>query len=137
MIANNWPWRRWLLVAVMTFGTACTQASKDDAVTLDEARDAVESGRAIVFDLREPPEHAQGVIKQAHLLPMSQLGRRHAEIPTNSGKPVYLICATQNRSRASLKALREQGGYTHVRYVVGGMSGWASRGWPMTQPVSK
>ncbi|MDO9164690.1 MAG: rhodanese-like domain-containing protein [Rhodoferax sp.] len=46
---------------------------------------------------------------------------------------MLLICNTQNRSSATLEALREKG-YKHVRYVQGGMSEWARRGWPMTKP---
>jgi rhodanese-related sulfurtransferase len=123
-----------MVLGVLALMSACSQASMEDAVTLDEARAALESGKAIVFDVREPSEHARGVAKGARLLPLSQLGGRFAEIPTDSAKPVYLICATQNRSRASLAALRERGGYGHVRFVQGGMTGWASRNWPMTAP---
>jgi len=70
----------------------------------------------------------------ARLLPMRQLGARLAEIPTDATQPVLLICNTQNRSRATLAALRERG-YAHVRYVEGGMSEWARRGWPMVAPA--
>jgi rhodanese-related sulfurtransferase len=36
-----------------------------------------------------------------------------------------------------LKTLRQQLGeqrYAHVRYVHGGMSEWAKRGWPLVKP---
>jgi rhodanese-related sulfurtransferase len=64
---------------------------------------------------------------------MSQLRHRAMEIPRDPSKPVLLICNTQNRSGATLRALREQG-YGHVRYVHGGMAEWARRGWPMVKP---
>lgn len=104
-----------------------------DAVTLDVARAEFESGRAVLIDIREPTEHATGVVAGAKLLPMRQLGGRLSEIPTDPSKPVLLICNTQNRSSATLKALREKG-YLHVKYVHGGMSEWARRGWPMVKP---
>ncbi len=63
---------------------------------------------------------------------MRQLSQRIHEIPTRPDQPVLLICNTQNRSKATLRALREQG-YSHVRYVDGGMSEWARRGWPMVK----
>jgi rhodanese-related sulfurtransferase len=44
-----------------------------------------------------------------------------------------LICNTQNRSRAVTQALQEQG-FSNIRYVDGGMSEWARRGWPMVKP---
>jgi rhodanese-related sulfurtransferase len=110
------------------------RASTPDRVALDAARADFEAGRAVLIDLREPVEHATGVARGAQLLPMRQLAGRLAEIPTDPSRPVLLICNTQNRSRATLQALRERGGYDHVRYVEGGMSEWARRGWPMVAP---
>lgn len=113
---------------------ACSRAAGPDVVSLDEARAALEAGRAVVIDIREPAEHATGVAAGAQLLPMRQLGQRLAEIPGDPARPVYLICNTQNRSAATLKALRQRPGYEHLRYVEGGMSEWARRGWPMVRP---
>ncbi len=116
-------------------GTALVGPSRADdlSVSLDEARAAHEAGRALLIDIREPHEHATGVAAGAVLLPMSQLARRIAEIPTSPDQPVLLICNTQNRSSRTLKALRERG-YGHVRFVEAGMSEWARRGWPMVKP---
>lgn len=104
-----------------------------DAVSLQAAREAHEAGHALLIDIRERQEHARGVAAGAKLLPMSQLRQRLAEIPTDPALPVLLICNTQNRSSATLKALRQQG-YGHVRYVDGGMAEWVRRGWPVVAP---
>lgn len=129
--------RRSLSLFVLSLGltmAACSpQAAVTDSVTLDFARAEHEAGRVILIDIREPDEHAMGVAKGAQLLPMRQLGARLAEIPTATDKPVLLICNTQNRSSATLSALRERG-YAHVRYVQGGMSEWMRRGWPVVKP---
>jgi len=66
----------------------------------------------VLIDIREPAEHATGVAAGARLL---------------------LICNTHNRSSATLRALRQRG-HSHKRYVTGGMSEWARRGWPMVAP---
>lgn len=107
--------------------------AKSDVVSLDFARAEHEAGRVVLIDIREPSEHMTGVAKGAQLLPMRQLSARLSEIPPADGKPVLLICNTQNRSSATLRALRENG-YAHVRYVDGGMSEWARRNWPMVKP---
>lgn len=123
-------------VGVLALAVGCSRAQPThpaDMVSLDEARAAHEAGRAVLIDIREPDEHARGVAAGARLLPMSQLARRVGEIPTDPSKPVLLICNTQNRSSATLKALR-QSGYPHVRYVHGGMSEWVRRGWPVVVP---
>ena len=129
--------RRLLLCLFMATWSvaACSQpAANKDMVTLDQARADHEAGKVVLIDIREAAEHAQGVAQGAKLLPMSQLRQRLGEIPTDTSKPVYLICNTQNRSAATLGVLRQTGGFTHVRYVHGGMSEWAKRGWPMVKP---
>jgi rhodanese-related sulfurtransferase len=110
-----------------------SHAAEPAMVPLEAAREALEAGSAVVIDIREPDEHARGVAAGAKLLPMSQLRERLAEIPTDPARPVLLICNTQNRSAAVLRALREHG-YGHVRYVHGGMTGWVQRGWPVVLP---
>ena len=68
------------------------------------------------------------------LLPVSQLDKRVGEIPKDPSQPVLIICNTQNRSSKVVAALREAG-WTNVRFVNGGMSEWAKRGWPMFKPM--
>lgn len=131
------PSRRHALLALglgLSLAASSNAAPAPDHVSLESARSEFEAGRALLIDIREPDEHANGVAPGARLLPMRQLSARLAEIPTDPQQPVLLICNTQNRSRATLKALRERG-YDNVRYVEGGMSEWARRGWPMTKPT--
>ena len=123
-----------LLAFGLTMGLAgCSQAKDSDSVTLEVARAELESGRAVLIDIREPNEHAGGIAAGAQLLPMRQISTRLSEIPTDPNKPVLLICNTQNRSSATLAALREKG-YGPVRFVQGGMSEWMKRGWPVVKP---
>ena len=125
--------RRLIAVALGLALTGSPAFAADDVVSLDAARAELEAGRAVLIDIREPREHATGVAAGARLLPMSQIGQRIAEIPTDPATPVLLICNTQNRSSRTLQALRQRG-YGHVRFVQGGMSEWAKRGWPMVRP---
>jgi rhodanese-related sulfurtransferase len=123
-----------LLTAAALLPTQPVRAADDpDAVSLETARAELAAGRAVVIDVREPSEHATGIAAGARLLPMSQLNARIGEIPVDPRKPVFLMCHTQNRSSAILRTLRQRG-YAHVRYVNGGMSEWARRGWPMVKP---
>jgi len=129
--------RRALLVALglATAGLPVLAQSASDAesVTLETARKEVEGGKATLIDVREPDEHAGGVAPGAKLLPMRQLASRLSEIPNDPKHPILLICRSQNRSSATYRFLREKG-YTHVRFVQGGMSEWMRRGWPLTRP---
>jgi rhodanese-related sulfurtransferase len=105
------------------------------SVSLDTLKRELDGGAAVVIDVREPREHANGVIAGAKLLPLSQVAHRLDEIPRNAGTPVYLICHTQNRSSALLGFLLQRGGYHHVKFVEGGMSEWSRRGWPLVAPA--
>ena len=120
--------------AALTLGACSPAAPPEWQVSLDEARQLLERGDAVVFDIREPDEHATGVAQGMRLLPVSQLDKRVGEIPKNPGQPVLIICNTQNRSSKVVEALREAG-WTNVRFVNGGMSEWAKRGWPMFKPM--
>jgi rhodanese-related sulfurtransferase len=122
------------MLGTLALGAAHAQARIDaDSVTLEVARQELESGKAVVIDIREPQEHAGGVAPGMRLLPMRQLAARISEIPADPKQPVLLICNTQNRSSATWKYLREKG-YTNVRFVQGGMSEWARRAWPLVKP---
>ncbi|MFY7857722.1 MAG: rhodanese-like domain-containing protein [Rubrivivax sp.] len=114
-------------------GAPPAAAPAPGAVTLDAARQAHESGQAVLIDIREPIEHARGVAAGAVLLPMSQLRQRVGEIPTDPSRPVLLISNTHTRAAAPLRALRQHG-YGHVSYVDGGMAEWVRRGWPVVLP---
>jgi rhodanese-related sulfurtransferase len=108
-----------------------TALAQSSSVSLDQARAEHEGGKALLVDVREPEEHATGVVPGARLLPMRQLSARLAELPRD--RPVLLICNSQNRSRATFDALRERG-WTNLRYVNGGMSEWNRRGWTTVKP---
>lgn len=123
-----------LLIATFFLAlSACSSAIETDKVTLQQARIEHEAGRALLIDIRETREHQSGVVQGALLLPMSQLPQKQTLIPKNPEQPVLLICNTQNRSKSSLAKLKEQG-YQNIKYVDGGMSEWASKGWPMVKP---
>jgi rhodanese-related sulfurtransferase len=103
------------------------------AVPLEQARAEMAAGRAVLVDVREPSEHAQGVAQGARLLPMSQFAARASEVASDKNAPLLLICQTQNRSRNLAETLKAQG-YTRVRYVSGGMREWTQRGLPVVKP---
>lgn len=134
---NRWfDLRRMALLCVMVLLQACSSEASLPSVSLEQARAEHESGKALMIDIREAKEHATGVAQGVVLLPMSQVAQRISEIPKQADQPVLLICNTQNRSRAVTEALQEQG-FTNIRYVNGGMSEWAKRGWPMVKPPSQ
>lgn len=86
--------------------------------------EAAHLGGATVVDVREPDEYAAGHVPGALPIPMAQVPARLAEVPT--GAPVYVICASGNRSKTSAQQL-EDAGYDAYS-VAGGTKGWIERG---------
>ena len=123
-----------LAVCVAVLSAGCSDPiDPADHVSLEQARVEHEAGKVMLVDIRETREHKTGVAAGAVLLPMSELGSKIGQIPQSPDQPVLLICNTQNRSKATLLKLKQQG-YTNIRYVDGGMSQWAAKGWPMVVP---
>ena len=121
--------------AALALAATCSAQTVPDPsrVSLEDGRQLFESKQVLMYDIREPQEHATGVANGARLLPMSQLNQRVGEIPKDPAQPVLIICNTQNRSGKVVKAMKDAG-WTNVRYVHGGMSEWAKKGWPMVKP---
>jgi rhodanese-related sulfurtransferase len=91
---------------------------------------------ALVIDVREVFEYVAGHVPGARLIPMGRLAAHAAELPRD--RPVYVICATGNRSltsteylaRGGVDAWSVAGGTTrgprpghHGEYVAGGLCG--------------
>lgn len=95
-------------------------------ISLDSFAAAHADGATIV-DVREPGEYVGGHVPGAVLMPMGQLPSRTGEL--DRSRPVYVICASGNRSGAMTDYLRHAG--FDARSVAGGTSGWVSAGRPV------
>ena len=86
---------------------------------------------AVVVDVREPHEYAQGHVPCARLVPLGSLGRRADEIrhDTRAAQRVYLICRTGVRSADAARMLTREG--VHAVSVSGGTEAWKSAGLPV------
>jgi molybdopterin/thiamine biosynthesis adenylyltransferase/rhodanese-related sulfurtransferase len=88
-----------------------------------------------VIDVREPDEHAQGVIPGAVHIPRGFLELRiEKEVPDRDA-PVVVYCAGGTRSLLAVRSLAELG-YTRVRSLAGGFNGWKKAGLPWEQPLA-
>lgn len=95
-------------------------------IDVDQLAGAVRGGAAIV-DVREPGEYVAGHVPGAVLIPMGQLPGRVTELDRNA--PVYVVCASGNRSATMTQFLRSEGFDAYS--VAGGTSGWARSGRPV------
>ncbi len=95
-------------------------------VTQEQFAEALASG-ATVIDCREPMEYRAGHVEGALLIPLGRLPEKLDEVP--AGQPVYVICATGNRSLSATDFLRAQG--IEAYSVAGGTSSWSAAGHPV------
>lgn len=95
-----------------------------EAVLLINRRDAV------VIDVREQAEYAQGHLPDARNVPLSQLKTRLEELARFKARPVLVHCATGSRSHDAAELLKA-GGFAEVFNLQGGIGAWQQAGMPV------
>ncbi|UFN44054.1 rhodanese-like domain-containing protein [Nocardioides okcheonensis] len=101
-----------------------TRTPEIDIEQLAAALNDDESGEAALIDVREAGEYAAGHVPGAALMPMSRLSSRVGEL--DKTRPVYVVCASDNRS-AAMTDLLVANGY-RAYSVAGGTQAWAASG---------
>jgi len=95
----------------------------------------VRSAEALLVDVREPGEWPDGVAEHAVLLPLSDLtgARIHwkAFLAEAAGREILVYCLSGGRSAIAARLLVSEG---HRAANTGGLSEWASAGWPLVKP---
>lgn len=88
---------------------------------------AAHADGAFVVDVREPREYLDGHVPGAVLMPLAQVLARQAELPRH--QPVYVVCASGNRSKTATDWLRSRG--VEAVSVTGGTGAWTAKGLPV------
>jgi sulfur-carrier protein adenylyltransferase/sulfurtransferase len=91
--------------------------------------------RPALIDVREPDEHAQGMIPGTLHIPRGFLELRIERNVPDRGTPVVIYCASGTRSVLAARSLGELG-YANVSSLAGGFTGWKRAGLPWEQPIS-
>jgi len=103
-----------------------------DVATLDKE---LANGRPALIDVREADEHAQGMIPGTVHIPRGFLELRIERAVPNREAPVVVYCASGTRSVLAARSLVELG-YTNVRSLAGGFTGWKRAGLAWEQPIA-
>jgi hydroxyacylglutathione hydrolase len=83
---------------------------------------------AILLDVREPEEFAEGHIAGAVNIPQADLATRLEDIPPD--RPIFTVCRSGARSLRSAQFLK-QSGYTEITNLRGGITAWEEHGLPL------
>jgi rhodanese-related sulfurtransferase len=103
--------------------------------TPSECSDRVRSGAALLVDVREPKEWAEGVAQLATLLSLSDLNGPRTQwkpfLEKAAGREILLYCAAGGRSAIAAKVLTAEG---FKAANAGGFPEWSAAGWPVVSP---
>jgi rhodanese-related sulfurtransferase len=86
---------------------------------------------AVLIDVREREEFAQGHAQGAIHLSKGLLELRIEEVVTEPATPIICYCGGGSRSALAADNLQKMG-YTNVASMAGGLKGWKSEGLPMS-----
>ena len=101
--------------------------SPETDVTPERAREMLESGDAVVIDVRRPEEWEAGRIPGSTHIEMNELTARAGELPGD--RVVIFACKSGSRSSLAVQAFREAG--VDARNLDGGVGAWADGGLPL------
>lgn len=96
---------------------------------LDAFKEVMATGEAVLIDVREATEYADGHIEGAINIPIRTLAQNLDKIPTD--KPVILYCASGQRAGMGTSALHMLG-YANVRSFPSGWKGWTTANEPVS-----
>ncbi len=97
-------------------------------ITAQAAQELLRERRAVLLDVRESVEWKSGHAPNARHLPLSALGRRRGELPTD--RPIVTVCHSGMRSARAASLLARAG--HEVYNLRGGMRAWTHAGLPVT-----
>lgn len=132
-LQQNWYWAAlaaatgsWLLFDLVRSQGDKSLLSPVEATLLINREDA------IVVDVRDQGEYAQGHIPNARHLPLADLERRSGELEKFKDRPLILCCASGARSASAVAQLKKAG-FGKIYNLRGGLMEWEKAG----QPISR
>jgi rhodanese-related sulfurtransferase len=99
------------------------QVGPQEAVLLFNHEDA------LVLDVREQSEWADGHIGKARHIPLGQLKTRLTELEKYKDKPIVVVCRSGNRSGSACGTMKKAG-FEKMYNLAGGMLAWEQAGLP-------
>lgn len=82
--------------------------------------------QAMLIDVREAHELANGMLENAQHIPMNDIPAQVSELETLKDSPIVLICRSGQRS-AQVGQYLEKLGFSDVINLEGGMNAWAAQ----------
>jgi adenylyltransferase/sulfurtransferase len=102
-----------------------SDADQAGETTVEELKRRLDQGdKVFILDVRSPEEFQICRIPGSTLLPLPELGRRHAEL--DSSREIVVHCKSGMRSAKAIQFLRQQG-FTKLKNLTGGILAWSDK----------
>lgn len=102
------------------------------AITTGNLVNLINREGAVVLDVRDNKEYAQGHISGSVNIPFPNLDERMSELDPYKDKPVVLVCKMGQHAGAAGRKLKA-GGFSNVRRLAGGMADWTGNNLPVVK----
>ena len=125
----------WMLISVAFASGAmllwpAIQGATAGGLSAANAVALINRERAVVVDVCETDEFAQGHVGGAKNVPVGQLERRLPEVVKNKTLPLILVCSSGARANRAL-AVAKKLGYEKAQVLAGGLKSWKEANLPV------
>ena len=125
----------WMLISVALASGAmllwpALQGATAGGLSTANAVQLINRERAVVVDVSETEEFAQGHVGGAKNVPVGQLEQRLPEVVKNKTLPLILICPNGARANRAL-AVAKKLGYEKAQVLAGGLKAWKEANLPV------
>ncbi len=120
----------WLILIALVSGGALawpTLTRGKNSLTTLQAVQLLNKGKVSIIDVRTPDEYKGGHLRNSKNIPLSELGKRIAEL--DKSHAVLLICQTGPRAGRAASEF-QRAGFGEVYVLSGGYAEWQSQGLP-------
>ncbi|MFZ3059938.1 MAG: rhodanese-like domain-containing protein [Candidatus Methanoperedens sp.] len=95
-------------------------------VSVQQAREMIDSGDVLILDVRTQEEYNAGHIKNSTLIPVQVLDKRLNELPRD--KKILVYCRSGSRS-AQASEILVNNGFKEIYNMKGGITDWINAGY--------
>ena len=125
----------WMLISVAIASGAmllwpAIQGATAGGLSAANAVQLINRERAIVVDVSDTEEFAQGHVGGARNVPVGQLEQRLPEVVRNKTLPLILVCPSGARANRAL-AVAKKLGYEKAQVLAGGLKAWKEANLPV------
>ena len=126
----------WMLIAIalasggMLVWPMIASGMNAGALSASGAVQLINRERAVIVDVSEPDEFANGRVGGAKNIPLGALEEKLPQAIKNKSLPLILVCATGARARRA-EGIAKKLGYEQAQALGGGLKAWKDANLPL------